>query len=389
MRDLILIAVTLLVSCAPTGAGSGAVATSAVPITSTPTTSAVPSAAPRYREVTALGDFMLLSPDGQTVVSFVQGPKGVIPYYVFQRLDGTVIGRLDNLTAMGRPEWLPDSTAVFMELAAGQRAGPLGVLRFDGRMTETGLDDANPALSPDGKWIAAERQEGCCAGIGIHEIRIVSRAGGPTRTVVMSTDAAPQPVSLLGWTPGGEVIYRDGAHIRSVTLEGRITDLPLLPPASARDRMMTRSAVAPDQRVILTCAADPLAFWVIAGGTVADLPLGLQPAWPLRVPWCSRPDEVIWLGGHELLLRDAKGQLRAFDATTGATRAVVLPAVATLVSASGDALLVSIDGDLHIVSASTGSDRAVGLRFGGDFSVRPLDGGRFFMFSGRSGYLIG
>jgi hypothetical protein len=141
--------------------------------------------------------------------------------------------------------------------------------------------------------------------------------------------------------------------------------------------------------VILACAADPLVFWVIAGGTVAELPVGLQPAWPLRVPWCSRPDEVTWLGGHELLLRDPKGQLRAFDAANGATRTIALPAGSSLISASGDAVLVSIDGDLHIVSASTGSDRAVGLRSRSDVTVRPLDGGRFFMVSGRSGYLIG
>jgi hypothetical protein len=390
MRYLSLIAIALLVSCAPGRALTGGATPSATQVAVLPSPSAAATAAPHaYREVTALDDFMLPSPDGQTVWSFVQGPKGTVSYFVFQQLDGTVIGRIDNPTAMGRPEWLPDSSAVFIELAAGQRAGPLGVLRSDGRLTETGLDDSSPALSPDGTWIATERQEGCCVGIRIHEIRIAPRAGGPTRTFVTSSDPAPQPVDLLGWTLGGEVIYRDGTHIRSVTLDGRISDLPLIAPASARDRMPTRSGVSPDQRLILACAADPLAFWVVAGGTVADLPLGLQPAWSLRVPWCSRPDEVNWLGRHELLLRDATGRLRAFDATNGAIRALAIPAGSILVSASDDVLLVSIDGDRHVMSASAGSDHAVGLRFGSEFSVRPLEGGRFFMFSGRSGYVIG
>jgi hypothetical protein len=111
----------------------------------------------------------------------VQGPKGTISYVAFQRLDGTLIGKVDNLTAMSWPEWLPDSSAVFISLAAGQRAGPLGVLSPDGRLLETGLDDANPALSPDGTWIAAEREEGCCVGIRIHEIWIAPRVGGPPR----------------------------------------------------------------------------------------------------------------------------------------------------------------------------------------------------------------
>jgi hypothetical protein len=382
MRNLRLIAVALLVSCAPapvlTGGPTPSPTTAAMP-----SPSAVASVAPHaYREVTPLGDGALLSPDGQTVVYMLQGAKDVPPSYVFQRLDGTVIWQREN--AMGWPEWLPDSSGVFIPLAAMQRAGPLGVLRLDGTLAETGLDDANPALSPDGAWIAAERQEGCCAGISIHEIRIAPRAGGPVRTLVTSTDPGLQPVSLLGWSSDGAVIYRDGAHIRRVTLDGRIAELAGAPISRP---YLTRSAVSPDGRVILGCAADPLAFWVISGGAVADL--GAEPAWPLRVPWCSRPDEVIWLGGHGLPVRDASGQLRAFDAATGASRALRLPAGATLISASGDALLVAIDGDLHLVSTSTGVDRPVGLRSSSDSSVRPLNGGRFFMGQRQVGYLIG
>jgi WD40 repeat protein len=381
MRSLCLIAIALLVACVPAPALNGA---APLPTESgMPSQSAVATAGPpAYRDVMPLGDGPAMSPDGQTVVSIVQGPKGVPPAYVFQRLDGTVIWQRDNVT--GWPEWLPDSSGVFIPLAAMQRAGPLGVLWVDGTLAETGLDDANPALSPDGKWIAAERQEGCCVGIGIHEIRIAPRAGSPARTLATSTDPTLQPVSLLGWSPDGAVLYRDGAHIRRVTLDGRITELTGAPIGRPD---LTRSAVSPDGRVILGCAADPLAFWVISGGTVADL--GAQPAWPLRVPWCSRPDEVIWLGGHELPVRDASGQLRAFDAATGTSRALTLPGGATLVSASGDAVLLSIDGELHVVSASTGLDRVVGLRAGPGASARPVAGGRFFLVDGHSGYLIG
>ncbi|MEA2662199.1 MAG: hypothetical protein QOH08_1771 [Chloroflexota bacterium] len=384
MRCLVVLAI-VLAACAPGAASAGSVAPSAAPSAASPSPSRSPAAAAHaYREVAALGDFQLLAPDGQTVWSFVQGGKGTTSYFAFQRLDGSVVGRLDNLTAMGRPEWLPDSSAMFVELAAGQRAGPLGVLQTDGRLIETLLDDANPALSPDGRWIAAERQEGCCADIRIHEIRIAPREGGPLRTLVTSTDPTIQPVALLGWSPDGEVVYRDGPHVRSVTLGGRITELPA--PAGAA-RPLSRSGTAPDGQVILACAADPLAFWTIAGGRVVDLPL--QPAWPLRLPWCSTREEVMWLGGHELLLRDDAGQLRAYDPTTGATRAIALSPGAALLGASGDALLLSIDGDLHVASAATGAAHAVGLGYGKDFSVRSLDGGRFFVRTGgKSGYLV-
>lgn len=382
MRNRWLIALALLISCAPTSALTGGVTPRPIEA-ATPSPSAVAPAAPHaYREVTLLGDGPLMSPDGQTVVQMVQGSKGAQPYFVFERIDGTEIGRYQNVA--GWPQWLPDSSAVFIPLASMQRAGPLGVLRPGGTLTETGLDDANPALSPDGKWIAAERQEGCSVGISIHEIRIAPRTGGPVRTLVTSTDPAQQPISLLGWSLDRAIIYRDGAHIRSVTLDGQIAELAGSPIGRTD---LTRSAVSPDGRVILGCAADPLVFWVISGGTATNL--GAQPGWPLRVPWCSRPDEVIWLGGHELPVRDASGQLRAFDAATGASRALTLPAGATLVSASGDALLLSIDGDLHVMSASTGLDRAVGLRAGRDASACPIAGGRFFLVDGHSGYLIG
>lgn len=377
MRHLCLIAIALLLSCAPAPASTGAASPSA---SSRPTAQPSPTPAHPYPEVTAQGDAMRLSPDGQIVVSMVPGSNTVPSRYVFQRLDGTVVSSRDNVT--GFAEWLADSSAVLFPLAAPQRAGPLGTLRPDGTLIETGLDDANPLLSPDGKWIAAERQEGCCMDIQIHEIRVAPRAGGPVRTLVSSTDPSAQAVSFLGWTTTGEVLYRDGAHLRRVTLDGVVSELPAS--AAIRSRLMIRTAISPDGQAILTCAADPLAFWVIAGGAIADL--GMRPAWTVREPYCSRAEEVIWIGAHELAVRDGAGRIVAVDPTTGATRPLAVPAGATLIGASGDALLVAIDGDLHVLSG--GADRGLGLR-AGDYAVQRIAGGRFFLVNGRTGYLIG
>ena len=282
--------------------------------------------------------------------------------------------------------WLPDSSGVFVELTALQRAGPLGIVRPDGQLTVTGLDNANPSLSPDGKWIAAERQEGCCAGIRIHEIWIAPRAGGPVRTLVLSTDPALQPLTLLGWSPNGDVLFRDGQQLRSVTLGGIFTELPA--PTAAHARMPVSSGSSPDRQVVLVCSADPQQFWVIAKGTVADPPVGLAPAWPLRQPWCSRPSEVLWSGGHELLFRDPAGVLRWFDAISSAQRTMTMGAGASIIAASADVLLVSIGDELHLISTASGTDRPVGLRLAGA-SASPITGGRFFVVSGRTGYLIG
>ena len=369
MRSLIVLAVALA-ACAP-----GAVTGPSTTASATPTV--VPQA---YLEIALAGDSARISPDGRLVLSFIQGSALTPPSYVLQRVDGSIVWQRPN--AMGWPVWLPDSSGAFIPLAAAQRAGPLGILQPDGTLIETALDDADPLLSPDGRWIAAERQEGCCLGITIREIRVSRRSGGAAHTLVTSADPAQQPVSFLGWSASGSVIYRDGAAIRSVTLDGHISDL--VTPTSIGGRSVTRSAVSPDGRVILACAADPLAFWVVSGAAIADLPS--RPAWPLRVPWCSSAEEVMWVGGHGLPTRDLAGQLAVFDAITRTARPLALPVGATLIGASGEALLVATGGELHVLSG--GSDRAVGLR-AHDYAVRPIDGGRFFLVSGRTGYLIG
>ena len=386
MRYVILLAmVVMAAACVSTGAGPAPATASSI-VDQTPTASASPSAGPHaYREVVALGEFAQVSPDGATIASVVGQNTGA-PSLVFQSLDGTVLGRWSDLMAARSGTWLPDSSGLFVELTALQRAGPLGIVQPDGQLTVTGLDNANPSLSPDGKWIAAERQEGCCAGIRIHEIWIAPRAGGPVRTLVASTDPAQQPLTLLGWSPTGVVLFRDGPHLRSVTLGGIVTELAA--PAAARARMPVSSGSSPDRQVVLLCSADPQQFWVIAKDTVADLPVGLAPAWALRQPWCSQPSEVLWSGGHELLFRDAAGVLRWFDAINLAQRTMTVGAGASIIAASVDVLLVSISEELHLISTSSGTDRPVGLRVPGA-SARPIAGGRFFVASGRTGYLIG
>lgn len=385
MRYVIPLAMSLLVAaCAPTGAGPAS-ASPIFGVSQSPIASAAPSVGPHaYREVAAVGELAQLSPDGTMLASIVGQSTGA-PALVFQSLDGAVLGRWSDLMAARSGTWLPDSSGVFVELTALQRAGPLGIVQPDGHVTVTGLDNADPSLSPDGTWIAAERQEGCCVAIRIHEIWIAPRAGGPVRTLVVSTDPAPQPLTLLGWTPAGDVLFRDGPRFQSVTLGGAVTDL--IAPTAAHARMPVSSGGSPDRQVVLLCSADPQQFWVIAKGTVADLPPGLTPAWPLRQPWCSQPSEVMWSAGHELLFRDAAGVLRWFDAINVVQRTMTVPAGASIIAVSGDVLLVSIGGDLDLISISSGATRPVGLHPSG--SAQPIAGSRFFIVNGRRGYLIG
>jgi hypothetical protein len=315
------------------------------------------------------------------------GKGGTTNAFVFQSIDGRTLRRIPDDRAGGRMQWLPDSSGVFVELAAGQRAGPLGILSVDGGVTETGLDYANPTLSPDGRWIAAEHQEGCCVGIRIREIWIAPRSGGTPRVLV--TSSAPQdvqqPIALLGWDTQGRLLYRDGDAIARVMLDGARTDL--VAPSSTRGRFVTASAVSPDNAVILLCAADPLEWWTIANGKVAELPQALRPMWRMREPWCSRPDEVPWYAAHQLILKDVAGTPRTFDALAGGDRPFPLVPSDVVLSASTYILLAAVGQDVWIMSGTGGLP--TGLRAPAtDLLISPIANSAFFVRIRGAAYVV-
>ena len=298
-----------------------------------------------------------------------------------------MLRRIPDDRASGRMQWLPDSSAVFVELAAGQRAGPLGIVSVDGSIIETGLDYAKPALSPDGKWIAAEHQEGCCVGIRIREIWVAPRSGGAPRLLVTSSapQDAQQPIALLGWDAQGGVLYRDGDTFARVTLGGARTTLLSTP--SMRGRVVTASAVSPDNAVILLCTADPLGWWTLANGTLSDLPLALRPAWRLREPWCSGPDEVPWYGAHDLVLKDVAGKTRTYDPVAGGDRPFPLVSSDALLAASTYILLAAVGQDIWVISGTGGLP--TGLQSSAtDLHIWPIDNSRFFVQIGVGAYVV-
>ena len=356
--------------------------------TSAPTSTLTPATNDGVRPVRSAGDFPLLSPNGTTLISRSQGGKGgTASSFVFETLDGKLLQRIPDDRAAGQMRWLPDSSGVLVELAAGQRAGPLGIVSVDGKVIETGLEYSDPALSPDGQWIAAEHQEGCCVP-RIREIWVAPRSGGAPRKLVTSTtpDDVLQPISLLGWDADGGLVYRDGSAFRRVTLGGVLTQI--VAPSSARGRVVIASAVSPDNAVILLCAADPLGWWTIANGTISELPHALRPAWRLRDPYCSRPDEVPWYGAHDLILRDVAGKTRDFDAVSGGDHPMPLIPSDAVLSASTYILMTAIGQDLWVMSGTGGVP--TGLRApAGDVLISPLANSSFFVRIGTAAYVVG
>ncbi len=392
-RAACLFAVALASACAsatssPSPQPSTSAPTSPLETPATPTSSTAITSTSAARLVRASGNFPVLSPDGTTLISKSQGGRGgATNALVFESIDGKMLRRIPDDRASGRMQWLPDSSAVFVELAAGQRAGPLGIVSADGSIIETGLDYANPALSPDGKWIAAEHQEGCCVGIRIREIWVAPRSGGAPRLLVTSSapQDALQPIALLGWDAQGGALYRDGDTFARVTLGGARTTL--LPTPSMRGRAVTASAVSPDNAVIVLCTADPLGWWTLANGTLSDLPQSLRPAWRLREPWCSGPDEVPWYGAHDLVLKDVAGKTRTYDPVAGGDRPFPLVSSDALLAASTYILLAAVGQDIWIMSGTGGLP--TGLQSSAtDLHISSIDNSRFFVQIGTGAYVV-
>lgn len=386
-----LLAMVLVAGCTsatqtpPPPATSGASETMEVavtPVDPSPTPVFASSAAQLIR---AAGDFPLLSPDGSTLISTVPGGEGDTDELVFETSEGRLLRRIRDVRAGGQMQWLPDSSGVFVEVATEQRAGPLVIVSVDGGVLDTGLEYANPALAPDGKWIAAEHHEGCCAAVRVREIWVAPRSGGAPHVLATSATAqdVQQPIALLGWDAQDGVLYRDGDAVWRAALDGTRTALAL--PPSARGRALTKAGTSPDHAVLLVCATDPLAWWTVANGMVAALPPAMRPAWRLRGASCSRSNEVPWYQEHELVLKDVAGKLHLFDAAWDRDRPIsILPSDAVLGASIGTFLVSS--GQTVWITHSLGG-LPVGLSQA-DVEVWPVAKGAFFVRDGAKSYLV-
>ena len=358
--------------------------------TTTNTPSATPSPVPTRAPIAGVPVGAILSPDGKYLAATDQNAST----FKLLGLDGTVVRQASGF--FNQLQWLPDSSGLFFASSAPQRAGPLGIVEVDGRVTHTELQLADTVVSPDGRTIAAEHQEGCCASIIQREIRVSPRVGGPARVLVRSTmpPTMTQPTTILGVARDGRILYRDGARIALVGFDGSRAEDLRVPDALDASRLLTVQP-APDGAAIVMRTYDPITWWLFADGAIRPLPTGVEPV-------TSQRREMLWVRNNELLVRATGGSLGALDVVTHGVRTfpVTLPAPTSpipmlpLVWAAvgvGHGKLLWMDGTrLRISDLTTGRVEDGRLAVSDPAAVRAeaLPGGGFLVLTQQGAYRV-
>jgi hypothetical protein len=341
-----------------------------------------------YRAVSGVPGNAVASPDGRWIAAPEPPPTTKTSYQptllVFAA-NGTLAKRI--AFSGGQWSWLWDSSGIFVALSLPQAPPPLGVIELDGRVTTTQVQLAEVTLSNDGKWIVAERTEGCCASVTRHEINVSARDGTSMRTVVRSE----QTVALMGIDPTDRVVYRDGDDVSRIPLAGGPTqrfasgaDLSrTIPGTTSPDRsVMLLRGYAPARWYVF--ANDRLAEWSNSAGSIVEDGNGIA---------LKDGPNAMWIGPHTLLVRDDVGALFAYDALTS----VRVAFAARL--AVGDVVLAHQSGSLlalreqHavLIDLATGAMRETGLDVGNEIRgvlASALPAGGFLLSNTYATYRI-
>lgn len=301
--------------------------------------------------------------------------------------DGALVRRLAGATLFS---WLPDSSGLFVATTIAQRAPDLSILEIDGRLVTTQIQLADETLSRDGKWIVAEHQEGCCVAIVQREIRVSSRDGRETRTLVRSQAEEMQPVALIGLDAADRVVYRDGERLMRIPLAGGTPTVI----ASSADLVRTvGGSTSPDGGAMLVRGYQPDRWYVLAsdrlvpfdraqGEPVADLNVSLM-----------KSSLALWIGPHTLLVRADDGTLSRYDAITG-TRSALAARLAdgdTVLAYGHGGVLVLRGRQPILIELATGRVRESGLDVGWEARGVPssaLPGGGFLLSSSGATYRL-
>ncbi len=281
--SLVALLVMLALALSPTGAwaegpAAGRVTAAALNVRSGPGTSfPVVGGLQRGDRVVILG-----SQNGWHRISFGSGDAWVSGAYV----------QPEDAAAQTNP----NGNLIVFQQASG---GGIYVVNPDGSGLRRLTNGIDPALSPDGRWVAFTRWDGSADGVS-GSVWIVGVDGTGERRVL---DGVRQPKSPA-WSPNGTRILvntQQGGPMdpvrRCVPLGPGIPDIP----PGAYDIV-----IEPDKfRVCFTAPPDP--YWGLRvvdleTGNFEDLPRDLQsfsPAWNPLHDW-----EVVYRGDHGLMRLD-------------------------------------------------------------------------------------
>lgn len=128
----------------------------------------------------AQDNFPAWAPDG-TTIAFASDRSGRWAIHV-AGVDGTGLRQLTNDGDALEPDWFPDGDVVAFQSNAGDEDGHFHLWSLDiktgaaTQLTDGPHDDARPAVSPDGKWIAFESDRA-----GGRQLFLIAAGGGEVR----------------------------------------------------------------------------------------------------------------------------------------------------------------------------------------------------------------
>jgi hypothetical protein len=302
--------------------------------------------------------------------------------------DGTLVRKVAFVSVFS---WLPDSSGLFVAITIPQRAPDLSIVELDGRLVATQVQLADETLTRDGKWIVAEHQEGCCVSIVQREIRVSSRDGRVTRTLVRSEATEPQPIALVGVDATDRVVYRDVDRLMRVPLAGGTPAVI----ASSPDLVRTVGAsTSPDGAAMLVRGYQPDRWFMVANDSLGPWdPAQGEPVADLNVSLMKSSPAALWIGPHTLLVRAPDGTLSAYDAVTGARSAFAarLASNDTVVTYGHGAVLLLRGRQPVLIDLATGAVRESGLDAGSEaraVSSSALADGGFLLSTASSTYRL-
>jgi len=154
------------------------------------------------------------SPDGQRVVFEGDDPNGQrdSELYIVSTVGGISRQLTHNRVLDADPAWSPDGRWIaFCRSASSTGAPDLYVMRSDGsdvrRVTASPASDCQPQWSPDGAWIAFVSDRAGASQSAVYVVR--SGGGDPRRVTPLRLDAGDP-----NWRPDGNVLVFE-SHVSS------------------------------------------------------------------------------------------------------------------------------------------------------------------------------
>jgi tricorn protease len=255
---------------------------------------------------------------------------------------------------------------------AFEYGGDLWIANRDGgearRLTATPAVEANPQLSPDGRWVAFTSNRS-----GNPDVYVMAAEGGDPRRLTWH----PSADQARGWSPDGRlVLFASNRNTAPATFSRLWT----VPAEGGVERMLPapmaiQGCYSPDGRRLVY---DRVSRWDsefrnYRGGQNTPLTI-LDPLThdELRLPNERTTDtQPVWLGQTIYFLsdRDFAVNVWAFDPGGTAVRQVThfKDADVKSLSAGGGTLVIEQDGFLQLLNPATGAARKLAITVHGDF----------------------